>query len=61
MNKPLAIAFTLLVASAAAQSQTLAQWNFNSVPPDASTATGSLLTSVGSGTATLVGTTGSFA
>ena len=61
MNRPLAIAFTLLVASAAAQSQTLTKWNFNSVPPDASTATGSLLPSVGSGTATLVGTTGSFA
>ena len=61
MNRPLAIAFTLLVASAAAQSQTLTKWNFNSVPPDASTATGSLLPSTGSGTATLVGTTGSFA
>ena len=61
MNKPFAIAFTLLVASAAAQSQTLTQWNFNSVPPDASTSTGSLLPSVGNGSATLVGTTGSFA
>ena len=60
MHRPFAIAFTLLVASTAAQSQTLTQWNFNSVPPDASTATGSLLPSVGSGTATLVGTTGTF-
>ena len=41
MSRPLAIAFTLLVASAAAQSQTqtqtqtqtLTQWNFNSVTP----------------------------
>ena len=65
MNRPLAIAFTLLVASTAAQSQTqtqtLTQWNFNSVTPDASTATGSLLPNLGSGLATLVGTTGSFA
>ncbi len=61
MNRPLAIAFTLLATSVCAQAQTITQWNFNSVPPDASTATGSVLPSVGSGTATLVGTSGSFA
>lgn len=32
-----------------------AQWNFNSVPPDANTATGSTVPSVGSGTATAIG------
>lgn len=61
MHKPVAIALTLLAASAAANAQVIAQWNFNSVVPDTSTATGSLLPSVGSGTAALVGTTGSFA
>ncbi len=34
---------------------TLAQWNFNSSPPDANTATGTTTPSAGSGTATLVG------
>ena len=61
MNRPLVIAVTLLATSAAVQSQTLTQWNFNSVPPDAFTTTGSVLPSVGSGTATLVGTTSTFA
>jgi len=61
MNKPFAIAMTLLAASAAANAQVIAQWNFNSLVPDNSTATGSLLPSVGSGSAALVGTTGSFA
>ena len=32
-----------------------AQWNFNSVPPDGSTSTGSTTPSIGSGTASLVG------
>lgn len=32
-----------------------AQWNFNSVPPDGSTTTGSTVPSVGSGTAALIG------
>jgi hypothetical protein len=48
--------------SAMAQAQTtITQWNFNSVPPDASTTTGSTTPSVGTGTALLVGTTATFA
>jgi hypothetical protein len=40
----------------------IAQWNFNSVPPDGSTATGSTTPAIGSGTAALVGgTTATFA
>jgi len=41
---------------------TITQWNFNSNPPDAATATGSTITSLGMGTITAVGgTTTSFA
>lgn len=62
MNKPFAIATFLLAASAATQAQTITQWNFNSVPADNVSSTGSLLPSAGNGTAALVGgTTGSFA
>jgi hypothetical protein len=57
-----------LVACAAAASQPVAsaqiltQWNFNSAVADTSTATGSLLPSIGSGTASLIGgVNGSFA
>ena len=40
----------------------IAQWNFNSVPPDANNATGTTTPNVGSGTASLVsGTTATFA
>ena len=43
---------TVLVSN---QVSVIAQWNFNSVPPDASTSTGSTAPSVGTGTAALVG------
>ncbi len=47
------LAFAALVLNASAE--TLAQWNFNSNPPDANTATGTLAPSTGAGTAVLVG------
>ena len=53
-----ALAAFLPVASA----QVIAQWNFNSVVPDASTGSGSVLSSFGSGSASLIGgVSGSFA
>jgi hypothetical protein len=49
-------AFGALVFSVAAvQAQLISQWNFNSNPSDASTGTGSILPSVGAGTASVVG------
>lgn len=45
-----------------ASAATLTQWNFNSVTPDANTATGILTPNIGSGSASLVGgTTSTFA
>ena len=44
----------LLLTGAQAQT-TLVQWNFNSVPPDASMSTGSTTPSIGTGTLSLVG------
>jgi hypothetical protein len=38
----------------------VAQWNFNSAPPDASSGTGSMLPSIGSGTVAALGTVTSF-
>lgn len=52
----LAIASVVGVSSNASAA-TLTQWNFNSVPPDANTATGTLTPNIGSGTASLVGGT----
>jgi len=55
--------FTLALAAVALPSQALVvtQWNFNSVPADNSLTTGSQLTSVGSGTLSLIGgVTGGF-
>ena len=55
-------AVALLALMGSAQASTIAQWNFNSTPPDASTSSGTTAPSAGSGTASLVGsTTGSFA
>jgi hypothetical protein len=51
----------LASASTAAQADTLVRFNFNSVTPDTSTTTGSQLPSEGAGTASLVGTTATFA
>lgn len=50
----------LLFTGAQAQT-TLVQWNFNSVPPDGNTGTGSTNPSMGTGTISLVGTSASFA
>lgn len=51
-----------LALAGSANAQLIAQWNFNSNPPDASTSTGTLTPSVGSGTASLIGgTTSTFA
>src|SRR5689334_13573072 len=44
-----------LAWSLTARADIICQWNFNSVPPDGSTATGSTTPSVGSGTASIVG------
>ncbi len=44
-----------LLAPAFAQPEIITQWNFNSVPPDTSSATGSLVPSIGAGTAATVG------
>jgi hypothetical protein len=46
---------TLVVTAPLTNLSVIAQWNFNSSPPDASAATGSLLPSVGSGSLTWVG------
>lgn len=43
--------------AAASQAAIITQWNFNSNPPDGSTGTGSLLPSIGAGSAALIGTT----
>lgn len=52
----------LAFLAATARGQIITQWNFNSLVPDASTATGSLVASFGSGTAsTIGGVSGSFA
>jgi PEP-CTERM motif len=52
----------LALVAAPAHAVVVTQWNFNSVPPDASTSTGSTAPSIGSGTAALVGgTTATFA
>jgi len=53
---------TALVSAAQAQAITLVQWNFNSVVPDATTSSGTLVPNLGNGTASLVGgTTSTFA
>jgi hypothetical protein len=49
------------VATAPAQAATLTQWNFNSLPPDTNTGTGTLTPNIGAGMASLVGTTATFA
>lgn len=58
MNKPFLgglVSASLLFALPAAFAQIITQWNFNSVVPDGSTSTGSLLPSIGAGTATVIG------
>ncbi len=61
MNKK-TLLLLALAAPLAVQADTITQWNFNSTPADASTGTGTLVASVGSGMASLVGgTTATFA
>jgi hypothetical protein len=51
----------LVLAGAVAQSAIITQWNFNSVPADSSTTTGSDVASIGSGTISRIGgTTGTY-
>ena len=52
---------TLSVTTGGGDPATLAQWNFNSNPADANTGTGSTVASTGSGSASLVGVTATFA
>lgn len=55
------IAVALALGTQAALADTIVQWNFNSVPADSSTATGSTAASTGSGMASLIGgVTGAF-
>jgi hypothetical protein len=62
MTKFVLTAIALAALPVAARADTLALWNFNSVPTDTSTATGSTLPALGAGTASLLGgVTGSFA
>ena len=51
----LALLLPMLVSTG--EGEVLAQWNFNSVPPDATLATGTNIVSTGSGTASLIGGT----
>jgi hypothetical protein len=53
--KPTLVTFVLASAALAAQADVLTQWNFNSLVPDGSTATGTLSASTGSGTASAIG------
>lgn len=59
MKSTLIILATVAVASANAV--TITQWNFNSVVPDASVTTGSILPNIGAGMAATLGTTATFA
>ncbi len=54
-HRLLATAVLATAAALPARAVTLTQWNFNSPTPDANTATGTTLPSVGAGTASLVG------
>lgn len=59
---PVSIGSLILILSASLEAQTVvARWNFNSQPADGSPSTGTLSPSIGSGVASLVGTTSSFA
>ena len=60
MNRLIAAAIAALLALPAT-ADTLVQWNFNSTPPDANTGTGVTAPAVGTGTASLLGTTARFA
>jgi hypothetical protein len=55
MKKIILSLFLLTAVNLSASAETLAQWNFNSDPPDASTSTGTNAPSTGPGTASLIG------
>ena len=55
MSKTLALASLLALALPVGAQTVITQWNFNSVPSDNATATGTLTPAIGLGTATLVG------
>ncbi|MBC7939639.1 MAG: PEP-CTERM sorting domain-containing protein [Chitinophagaceae bacterium] len=60
--KSVVLVASLTLIAASSQAQIITQWNFNSPTPDASTGTGSVLPSIGVGTAALTGgTTATFA
>ncbi|MCQ8119862.1 PEP-CTERM sorting domain-containing protein [Methylomonas rosea] len=63
MNKKMMMVAVLvaLSVSAGAEAAVITQWNFNSNPADAATGTGSTSPSIGSGAASLLGTTATFA
>src|SRR6266481_4357541 len=61
MRKLLLAACFIVTAFLCARADIIAQWNFDSVPPDGSPTTGTTAPSVGSGTASLIGgVTGGF-
>lgn len=61
-NTLIAASLLALLTSGMAQAAVVTQWNFNSPTADGNTGTGTLLTAIGTGTASLVGgTTSTFA
>jgi hypothetical protein len=61
MIKQLIAVAAVAAAAVPAQAVTVVQWNFNSVSADNNVGTGSTLASTGAGTASLLGTTATFA
>ncbi len=51
----LGVALAVFACAATADAAIITQWNFNSNPPDANTATGTTTPSIGAGTASVVG------
>jgi len=56
-SKGLVLALLLATTVSQCLADVIAQWNFNSLPPDAMTSTGTNRPSVGNGTASLIGGT----
>lgn len=62
MTRSMLTFMTMCTVAASNATTIITQWNFNSVPPDGNTSTGTLVPNIGSGTASLVGgTTATFA
>ena len=55
MKSTLILSITLIAILPVGRAATIAEWNFNSAVPDGNTSTGTLLPSIGVGTAALVG------